>query len=156
MAAIILRPAKRSPPFSLLSSLLSLRSSSPSTLAILRSSLSLLPTLSPPPHRRTLIALPSFAFIPDTLSSLRDLLPPWLLAVPKSKTSHSKKSMRHSNKGLKEQQGTLSFLSSHFFFQSSDSTGVRMTRYSCLSIVWDTQTVAPHLWRLLGNVQERV
>lgn len=58
------------------------------------------------------VAAPSsFRAIPDTLAALRDLLPPWLLAVPKSKTSHSKKSMRSSNKGLKEQQGTS--ISSH-------------------------------------------
>jgi large subunit ribosomal protein L32 len=35
-------------------------------------------------------------------SSLLDLLPPIILAVPKSKVSHSRKSMRSANKGLKE------------------------------------------------------
>ncbi|SCV68879.1 BQ2448_1000 [Microbotryum intermedium] len=36
------------------------------------------------------------------LQSLQDLLPPILWAVPKSKTTHSKKSMRSSGKGLKQ------------------------------------------------------
>ncbi|CAD6575899.1 MAG: hypothetical protein CYPHOPRED_005821 [Cyphobasidiales sp. Tagirdzhanova-0007] len=35
-------------------------------------------------------------------SSILDLFPPFLLAVPKSKVSHSRKSMRSANKGLKE------------------------------------------------------
>lgn len=52
--------------------------------------------------------LPSLASLfPDSLEALRELLPPWVLAVPKSKTSHSKKSMRSSGKGLKEQQGAF-------------------------------------------------
>lgn len=34
-------------------------------------------------------------------SLLAELFPPFLLAVPKSKTSHSRKSMRSANKGLK-------------------------------------------------------
>lgn len=62
----------------------------------------------------------SISFIPSLLNSLRDLLPPWLLAVPKSKTTHSKKAMRNSNKGLKEQQGEIAafplpLLSPYFF-----------------------------------------
>ena len=38
------------------------------------------------------------------LSSLRDLIPPFLLAVPKKKVSHSRKAMRSANKGLKDKQ----------------------------------------------------
>ncbi|EPQ60784.1 hypothetical protein GLOTRDRAFT_22635, partial [Gloeophyllum trabeum ATCC 11539] len=34
--------------------------------------------------------------------SLLDLFPPFLLAVPKKKTSHSRKRMRSANKGLKD------------------------------------------------------
>ncbi|KAM0754314.1 hypothetical protein T439DRAFT_278296, partial [Meredithblackwellia eburnea MCA 4105] len=59
-------------------------------------------TPSPRPPSYSLASL-----IPDTLAGLRELLPPWVLAVPKSKTTHSKKSMRSSNKGLKEQQGIV-------------------------------------------------
>ncbi|PVF94559.1 hypothetical protein CPB86DRAFT_679853, partial [Serendipita vermifera] len=36
------------------------------------------------------------------LESLLELFPPWLLAVPKKKTSHSRKGMRSANKGLKD------------------------------------------------------
>jgi hypothetical protein len=39
---------------------------------------------------------------PTTFASLlAELFPPFLLAVPKSKISHSRKSMRSANKGLK-------------------------------------------------------
>ena len=36
--------------------------------------------------------------------ALRELIPPFLLAVPKKKTSHSRKSMRSANKGLKDKE----------------------------------------------------
>ncbi|KAF7785034.1 hypothetical protein Agabi119p4_1199 [Agaricus bisporus var. burnettii] len=36
--------------------------------------------------------------------SLADLFPPFLLAVPKKKVSHSRKAMRAANKGLKDKQ----------------------------------------------------
>ena len=39
-----------------------------------------------------------------SLASLVDLFPPFLLAVPKKKVSHSRKSMRAANKGLKDKQ----------------------------------------------------
>ncbi len=38
------------------------------------------------------------------LPSLRDLIPPFLLAAPKKKVSHSRKAMRSANKGLKDKQ----------------------------------------------------
>ena len=88
MACLAFRPMAR---FSLQSLAPTLR------LTLLPSSAASVQSLSPSSFARSLIpALPQ---------SLLDLLPPWLLAVPKSKTSHSKKSMRSSNKGLKEQQG---------------------------------------------------
>ncbi|KAG6381205.1 hypothetical protein JVT61DRAFT_5608 [Boletus reticuloceps] len=40
------------------------------------------------------------------LQPLLDLLPAIVLAVPKSKISHSRKSMRSANKGLKDKQST--------------------------------------------------
>ncbi|GAA5850217.1 hypothetical protein JCM8547_001046 [Rhodosporidiobolus lusitaniae] len=46
--------------------------------------------------------------IPDTLAGLRDLLPGWVLAVPKSRTTHGAKRMRSANKGLKEKQNLVS------------------------------------------------
>ncbi|GAA6032807.1 hypothetical protein JCM8097_000803 [Rhodosporidiobolus ruineniae] len=48
------------------------------------------------------------SLIPDTLAGLRDLLPPWVLAVPKSRTTHGAKRMRSANKGLKEKQNLVS------------------------------------------------
>ncbi|GAA5902172.1 hypothetical protein JCM5296_006620 [Sporobolomyces johnsonii] len=54
-------------------------------------------------------ALPSLAsLIPDSLAAgLRELLPPWVFAVPKSKTTHSAKRMRSANKGLKEKHNLV-------------------------------------------------
>ncbi|KAF9015210.1 ribosomal L32p protein family-domain-containing protein [Cyathus striatus] len=42
-----------------------------------------------------------------SLQSLLDLFPPFLLAVPKSKTSHSRKRMRAANKGLNDKQNIV-------------------------------------------------
>ncbi|KAJ3576652.1 hypothetical protein NP233_g293 [Leucocoprinus birnbaumii] len=42
-----------------------------------------------------------------SLRSLLDLFPPFLLAVPKKKTSHSRKAMRAANKGLKDKQNIV-------------------------------------------------
>ncbi|PFH54512.1 hypothetical protein AMATHDRAFT_72297 [Amanita thiersii Skay4041] len=39
--------------------------------------------------------------------SLLDMFPPFLLAVPKKKTSHSKKAMRSANKSLKDKQNIV-------------------------------------------------
>lgn len=62
----------------------------------------------PRPTQAAILASPtsswSSLFPSDTLAALRDLLPPWVLAVPKSKTTHSAKRMRSANKGLKEKQ----------------------------------------------------
>lgn len=67
------------------------------------------------PFTRTLLAaasLPTFQVAPKQFGwslhsaweSLIELIPPILLAVPKKKTSHSRKSMRSANKGLKDKQ----------------------------------------------------
>ncbi|KAJ6610038.1 hypothetical protein B0H10DRAFT_2061705 [Mycena sp. CBHHK59/15] len=42
-----------------------------------------------------------------TLQSLLELFPPFLLAVPKKKVSHSRKSMRSANKGLKDKHNIV-------------------------------------------------
>ncbi|OAX42376.1 hypothetical protein K503DRAFT_362282 [Rhizopogon vinicolor AM-OR11-026] len=41
------------------------------------------------------------------LQSLLELLPPIVLAVPKSKISHSRKAMRSANKGLKDKRNIV-------------------------------------------------
>ncbi|KAG6845813.1 hypothetical protein H0H87_003868 [Tephrocybe sp. NHM501043] len=54
--------------------------------------------------------LPAFltpAWTTPSLKSLLELIPPFLLAVPKSKISHSRKSMRSANKGLKDKQNIV-------------------------------------------------
>lgn len=85
-------------------SLTSRRSSPPaSTSSLLLSSAAALPAAFPS------FRLPRLAsLVPEsTLEGLRELLPPWVLAVPKSKTTHSAKKMRSANKGLKEKHSTL-------------------------------------------------
>ncbi|KAK4058080.1 hypothetical protein OIO90_000819 [Microbotryomycetes sp. JL221] len=42
----------------------------------------------------------------EALAGLRDLFPPWLLAAPKRRTTHSAKRMKASNKALKEKNIT--------------------------------------------------
>ncbi|KAH9946652.1 hypothetical protein B0H21DRAFT_742520, partial [Amylocystis lapponica] len=58
--------------------------------------------------------VPTFLSSPQPLSwslpslqSLLELFPPFLLAVPKKKTSHSRKAMRSANKGLKDKQNLV-------------------------------------------------
>ncbi|KDQ07865.1 hypothetical protein BOTBODRAFT_38422 [Botryobasidium botryosum FD-172 SS1] len=46
-------------------------------------------------------AVPAVLSLPS-IQSLLELFPPFLLAVPKKKVSHSRKSMRSANKGLKD------------------------------------------------------
>jgi large subunit ribosomal protein L32 len=41
------------------------------------------------------------------LGSLLEIFPPFLLAVPKKKVSHSRKAMRAANKGLKDKQNIV-------------------------------------------------
>lgn len=60
---------------------------------------SLLPIFAAPAPRQSVWSLPS-------LGSLLELLPGWVLAVPKKKVSHSRKAMRSANKGLKDKQST--------------------------------------------------
>ncbi|GAA5866192.1 hypothetical protein JCM3774_004114 [Rhodotorula dairenensis] len=73
---------------------------------VVRTSSSSSPSVPAPLYTSTAAALASL--IPDTLASLRDLLPPWLLAAPKRRTTHGAKRMRSSNKGLKEKQNIVS------------------------------------------------
>lgn len=49
-------------------------------------------------------AMPVLAI--PTFQSLLELFPPFLLAVPKKKVSHSRKAMRAANKGLKDKTST--------------------------------------------------
>jgi hypothetical protein len=51
--------------------------------------------------------LTQWAILRPRLESILELFPPWLLAVPKKKTSHSRKGMRSANKGLKDKQSEL-------------------------------------------------
>jgi len=52
----------------------------------------------------------SFGLALPSLHSILNLLPSFLLAVPKKKTSHSKKAMRSANKGLKDKNSLYSLL----------------------------------------------
>ncbi|GAA5922401.1 bL32 family ribosomal protein [Sporobolomyces koalae] len=66
-----------------------------------------LPLKAPEPAPATVFASLA-SLIPDSLAAgLRDLLPPWVLAVPKRRTTHSAKRMRSANKHLKEKQNLV-------------------------------------------------
>jgi len=60
----------------------------------------------------------SFRWTASPLDSLLELFPPFLLAVPKKKTSHSRKAMRSANKGLKDKRSACPCL--FFFIQFSN------------------------------------
>ncbi|KAL7419750.1 hypothetical protein Q5752_005666 [Cryptotrichosporon argae] len=66
---------------------------------------SVLPSLALPafvlPALLRTLAWPSALPAVPSLSALLELFPPFLLAVPKHKVTHSRKSMRSANKGLK-------------------------------------------------------
>lgn len=72
------------------------RAAAPSLLARMST---VLPTIFPRATPALWLAAPLGALA--GLRSLLELLPPIVLAVPKSKISHSRKSMRSANKGLK-------------------------------------------------------
>jgi large subunit ribosomal protein L32 len=75
-----------------------------------RSTRNLFPTLSPFRSLFGTVSLgswllgTSFRWSFSPLDSLLELFPPFLLAVPKKKVSHSRKAMRSANKGLKDKQ----------------------------------------------------
>jgi len=54
--------------------------------------------------------LPRTTWNLPALGSLFELFPSIVLAVPKSKTSHSRKAMRSANKGLKDKRSTFARL----------------------------------------------
>ncbi|EDR15608.1 uncharacterized protein LACBIDRAFT_300691 [Laccaria bicolor S238N-H82] len=66
---------------------------------------SLLRSLLPQPF---LFVPPALTWSLPSLQSLLELFPPFVLAVPKSKTSHSRKAMRSANKGLKDKHNITS------------------------------------------------
>ncbi|KAH9835588.1 uncharacterized protein C8Q71DRAFT_86499 [Rhodofomes roseus] len=49
----------------------------------------------------------SFEWRLPSLASVLELFPPFLLAVPKKKTSHSRKAMRSANKGLHDKRNLV-------------------------------------------------
>jgi hypothetical protein len=84
-----------------------------------------------------------FNWAMPTLQSLLDLLPPFLLAVPKKKVSHSRKAMRSANKGLKDKKSTRTV-----FWINPDSE-MFSYRYCQLSSLRSTKTSASSMCRLL-------
>jgi len=73
-----------------------------------------------------------------SLPSLVDLFPPFLLAVPKKKVSHSRKSMRAANKGLKDKQSV-----SRVFLACSILYSDFLTKRHCeLSWLWGSQALS--------------
>lgn len=95
---------------------------------VLHQTRSLLPAFRLPLRPMFAAALPTFLasqkpfnWTIPSLQSLLELLPPFLLAVPKKKVSHSRKAMRSANKGLKDKKSTCIVIRSIFFFPSLDA-----------------------------------
>lgn len=155
--ALLRLPSLTSPVLSVLPSLF-LRPSTLSLAAILHS------TATAPWTEST-------SLFPDGLGArLRELLPGWVLAVPKSKTTHSAKKMRSANKGLKERQ-SMYLCSAHllrlsavphcdyaltvFAFPSALPLPLpRPRRHRRVPILRGGQGLAPPLPRLPHKLQE--
>ena len=106
---------------------LAVRSLRPRSLTLQHLFHSLLQPIPSPAFALSALAFPSLPSTAGTatLDRLRSLLEGWVFAVPKSKTSHSKKSMRSSNKGLKEDQGEYSPSPQHSFSRNQ----LRLARF---------------------------
>jgi ribosomal protein L32 len=73
------------------------------------------------------------------LESLLELFPPWLLAAPKKKTSHSRKRMRSANKGLQDKESESEKC------ERLVCAGVNafcICRYYCVPGMWSTAAYA--------------
>lgn len=90
-----------------------------------------------------------FRWSASPLESLMELFPPFLLAVPKKKTSHSRKSMRSANKGLKDKHSTR-----HSTY--SNSLTQFLVRSCPLSGMWRTKTRASFMSKLLFHLEPRL
>ncbi|KIL70793.1 hypothetical protein M378DRAFT_66559 [Amanita muscaria Koide BX008] len=77
------------------------------TLVLQQSRSTFFPALRPWFSRTSLATVLTPAWSIPSLQSLLDLFPPFLLAVPKKKTSHSRKAMRSANKGLKDKENIV-------------------------------------------------
>src|SRR6266498_1514123 len=117
----------------------------------LRETRSLLPTLHfsiarwlPPILGSAAVGWPTISRSLPSLQSFLELFPPIVLAVPKKKTSHSRKAMRAANKGLKDKQ-SMFFLESPFPLLTDIPC---MVRYYQLRRLWCSQTGTPYLSQL--------
>lgn len=99
----------------------------------------------------TFLGVPRLAWSIPSLQSLLELFPPFLLAVPKSKISHSRKSMRSANKGLKDKHSacTPSFLGRY-------GELITFTRHCQLSWMRVTKTCSQSMPKLLHISQSDV
>lgn len=100
------------------------------------------------PFSRPLLAATAFlpSFLPSaiewrlpSLASVLELFPPFLLAVPKKKTSHSRKAMRSANKGLKDKRSTSCLVPTFALSLTMAS------RHCSLSWLWLTKARAQYM-----------
>lgn len=97
---------------------------------------------------------PSSWTLPASLQSLLELFPPFLLAVPKKKTSHSRKSMRSANKGLKDKHSMLRLTLAQF--EAHTNCTLLFDRSCTLSGLWVSEAGTPSMCELLLKSQSRV
>ena len=91
-----------------------------------------------------------FRWTASPLDSLLELFPPFLLAVPKKKTSHSRKAMRSANKGLKDKRSAYSLSNFH------RNCLIFCGRYRALLSMRITKTRTQSLSKLLLDSESRV
>jgi hypothetical protein len=89
------------------------------------------------------------------VDSLVELFPPFLLAVPKKKVSHSRKSMRSAHKGLKNKTSQFS-LWPLLYTGRLNPVIILRDRYILMPRMRGTQTVAQPLFRVFLTDQQKV
>lgn len=87
-----------------------------------------------------------------SLQSLLELFPPFLLAVPKKKVSHSRKAMRSADKGLKDKHST------YIPSQSSDlpAADAWPLRHRQLPGMWHAKALTSSMCRMLHELDAPV
>lgn len=80
---------------------------------------------------------PTSLALPSLLAPLLELFPSIVLAVPKKKVSHSRKSMRSANKGLKDKTSTYLAIF-YFSFHFGPQGPVNTRTHSSILASWST------------------
>jgi hypothetical protein len=83
--------------------------------------------------------------IPSLVDALAELFPSILMAVPKKKVSHSRKSMRSANKGLKDKHSESYWLPSRRYLPAMPDLRVKTWFIVPLVVLRSWRTICVHI-----------